>query len=185
MDSLSVAWWRRPRYAVTVDYGQLAAAAEIAASAEVCQRLSIEHLVVRVDCRQLGSGDMAGQAPSRQAPASDWWPYRNQMLVTFAAMRTIGLGTTTVLLGTVKSDEVHRDGSPTFVKAMSSLVSMQEGAMTVEAPAMHLSTLELIRAAEVPPELLAFAHSCHKAEVACGMCRGCSKYLEVLSGLSA
>ena len=170
MDSLSVAWWLRPRYGVTVDYGQLPATAEIAASAEICRCLSIEHITVKVDCRQLGSGDMAGAEPSRHAPESDWWPYRNQMLVTFAAMRTIGLGVTRLLLGTVKSDEVHRDGSPAFVEAMSSLLSMQEGGMTVGAPAIHLSTLELIRSAEVPPEILAFAHSCHKTEVACGNC---------------
>ena len=178
---MSLAWWLRPRYAITVDYGQLPAAAEIAVSAEICRRLSIEHLTIRVDCRQLGSGDMAGEAPNTHAPASDWWPYRNQMLVTFAAMRAIALGVTKLLLGAVKSDEVHRDGSLAFIQAASSLLSMQEGGMILEAPAIHLTTPELIRAAQMPPEILAFAHSCHKAEVACGQCRGCNKYFEVLS----
>ena len=33
------------------------------------------------------------------------------------------------------------------------------------------------------PGVLAWAHSCHKADVACGNCRGCNKYFEVLREL--
>lgn len=59
MDSLSIAWWKRPEIGITIDYGQLAAQAEITASQLICRRLGIEHHVVRIDCRSLGSGDMA------------------------------------------------------------------------------------------------------------------------------
>jgi len=179
MDSLALAWWVRPEIGITLDYGQLAAEAEVSASKAICKRLEIQHCVVSIDCRAVGSGDMAGAQADAHAPASDWWPYRNQMLVTLAAMKAISLGVTTLYLGTVKSDGSHRDGTPEFIGAISRLMALQEGGMTVEAPAIELSTAELVRKAGVPRDMLAWAHSCHKSNVACGRCRGCNKYLEV------
>lgn len=183
MDSLCIAWWKRPNVAITIDYGQLPAAAEIAASTAICQQLGIEHHILRIDCRSLGSGDMAGAEASVHAPATDWWPYRNQLLVTLAAMKCIGLGVTHLLIGTVKSDGSHRDGTPTFVAAISNVLALQEGGLQVEAPAIDMTTAELARESGVPAGVLAWAHSCHKADVACGDCRGCNKYFEVLREL--
>jgi len=183
MDSLSIAWWKRPNVAITLDYGQLAAEAELRASKAICAILDIEHHVLRVDCRLLGSGDMAGVKADANAPASDWWPYRNQLLATLAAMKAISLGATHLWLGTVKSDGSHRDGTQEFVDALDRLLSLQEGGMRVEAPAIGLSTAELVRLARVPFDQLAWAHSCHKANVACAQCRGCNKYFEVLEEL--
>jgi 7-cyano-7-deazaguanine synthase len=179
MDSLSLAWWKRPDLAFTLNYGQLAAKAEVAASQAICERLEIPHQVLDIDCRDLGSGDMAGRSADDLAPATDWWPYRNQMLVTLAAMKAISYGVTHLWLGTVKSDGIHRDGSPEFMSAMSNLMALQEGGMVVEAPAIELSTAELVRISGIPAGFLAWAHSCHKADVPCGDCRGCNKYFEV------
>lgn len=179
MDSLALAWWKRPEIAITLNYGQLAAKAEIAASRAICNRLGIEHHIVSVDCRSLGSGDMAGASADSLAPASDWWPYRNQMLVTLAAMKAISLGVNVLYIGTVKSDEGHRDGTAAFIEAISHLMMLQEGEMTIEAPAIRYNTAELVQISEIPTTMLAWAHSCHKAEVACGNCRGCNKYFEV------
>ncbi|MDT4332995.1 7-cyano-7-deazaguanine synthase [Methylomonas sp. MV1] len=180
MDSLAVAWWKRPDHCITIDYGQLAAEAEITASKVICEKLGIEHHVIRVDCRSLGSGDMAGTPPDGYAPASDWWPYRNQMLLTFAAMKVLPLGVKTIWIGSVKSDKSHQDGTIQFLESMNALLSLQEGGMTVSAPAIDMTTPELIRYADVPKNILGWAHSCHKANVACANCRGCNKYFEVL-----
>jgi 7-cyano-7-deazaguanine synthase len=184
MDSIAIAWWKRPDVAITVDYGQLPARAEIGASTAVAGRLNIEHHVVTVDCKSLGSGDMAGLTANEYAPASDWWPYRNQMLITFAAMKAISLDVQTLLVGSVLSDGSHQDGTPAFVSAMSALLGLQEGRMTVLAPAIELSTIELIRLSGVPDTELAWAHSCHKSDVPCGNCRGCNKYFKILADLN-
>jgi 7-cyano-7-deazaguanine synthase len=184
MDSIAVAWWKRPDVAITVDYGQLPARAEIAASTSVAERLNIEHHVVTVDCKSLGSGDMAGITANKHAPASDWWPFRNQMLITIAAMKAISLGVQQLLIGSVFSDGSHRDGTPAFVSAMSAVLGLQEGGMTVLAPAIELSTIELIRLSGVPDTELAWAHSCHKSDVPCGSCRGCNKYFKILADLN-
>jgi 7-cyano-7-deazaguanine synthase len=183
MDSISLAWWKRPDLAFTLDYGQQAAATEIAVSAKICSELQIEHHVISVDCSSLGSGDMAAKRADRLAPASDWWPYRNQLLITLASMRAVSLGVSNLYIGTVRSDEGHLDGTVEFVRLMDALQAYQEGFLRVEAPAIGFSTAELVREANVPMSVLAWAHSCHRAEIACGQCRGCNKYIETLHEL--
>jgi 7-cyano-7-deazaguanine synthase len=179
MDSSALAWWLRPDIAITIDYGQLAAPAEIAASTSICQLLGLRHEIVHVDCRALGSGDMAGERPDAHAPASDWWPYRNQMLITFAGMKAIALGATQLWIGTVSSDGTHADGRGRFFELINELMAFQEGNLSVEAPAIGLSTVDLVRRSGIPASALAWSHSCHRANVACGQCRGCNKYFEV------
>lgn len=184
MDSIAIAYWKRPHHAFTINYGQLAAKAEIGAASAVASELGIEHHVFELDARELGTGDMAGKLPDRNAPASDWWPYRNQFLVTVAAMRGVTLGITELMLGSVKTDAQHRDGTPAFVERLDALMKCQEGGISVTAPAIEMSTIQLIRHASVPRNLVAWAHSCHKADLPCGQCRGCNKYLETIHELS-
>ena len=184
MDSVAIAWWKRPQWAVTVDYGQAAAKAEILAATQVCKVLGIAHEVIAVDCSALGSGDMAHAMPDTHAATSDWWPYRNQLLVTLASMRAIVRGVQILYIGTVKSDgESHRDGSQDFVRLIDGLLSYQEGELRVVAPAIHLTTTELVKTAAVPAGLLAWAHTCHKADISRGACRGRNKYLATLAEL--
>jgi 7-cyano-7-deazaguanine synthase len=185
MDSLCLAWWLKPEVAITVDYGQLAAAAEVEASSQVCALVGSEHHILRIDCRSLGSGDMAGTTPHESAPASDWWPYRNQMLLTFGAMRAVALGVDRLLIGCVATDAAHADGSPRFIERISALLGCQEGSLSVEAPAIGMTTVELVEKSGVPLDMLALAHSCHRASVPCGRCRGCNKYFETMHALGA
>lgn len=183
MDSIAIAYWKRPAIAVTIDYGQRPAAGEVRASGAVAEALGIEHHLVSADLSALGSGDMAETGALDIAPLSEWWPFRNQMLVTLAAMRTIALGVERLLIGTLKTDGRHADGRPEFIQAMNAVQRLQEGEMMLEAPAIELTAAELIRTSGVPMDVLAWAHSCHVADYACGMCRGCRKHYETLQEL--
>ena len=185
MDSVAIAFWQRPTIAVTIDYGQKPAAGEIRASAAVCADLEIEHHVIRADLSAMGSGDMAGNSPLAIAPVPEWWPYRNQALVTLTAMKVLALGVQHLSIGTLKTDAAHRDGSPEFIAAMNALLALQEGAMTLTAPAVGMNAAELIRVSRVPMEILSWAHSCHVSEYACGVCRGCHKHYETMRELGA
>lgn len=186
MDSIALAWWKRPQWAVTIDYGQKAATAEKIAAAHICDELKIDHNVITIDCSPLGSGDMANAFPDRHATTSDWWPYRNQLLITIACMRAISCDIQLLYIGTVKSDrESHLDATPEFVSLMDGLMAYQEGGLRVVAPAIDYTTAELVKEAAVPPGLLAWAHSCHKADIACNNCRGCNKYLATYAELGA
>jgi 7-cyano-7-deazaguanine synthase len=183
MDSIAVAHWTRPAVALTVDYGQRSAVGELRAATAVATALGLRHEVVHMDAKALGSGDLAGSAPHPFAPVPEWWPFRNQLLVTIAAARAVTLGCGRVVLGAVSTDGAHADGREAFIIAMDALLALQEGGIRLEAPALHLATLELIREAAVPLELLAWAHSCHRSDRACGFCRGCRKYLDVRAAL--
>jgi 7-cyano-7-deazaguanine synthase len=183
MDSACLAYWLRPSLAVTIDYGQAPARGEIEAASAMCDAIKLRHEILRVDCSMLGSGDLAKRAPLSIAPIPEWWPFRNQLLITLAAARFLGEGVKRIIMGTVRSDESHVDGSAPFVSAISSLMEMQEGAVRVEAPAIHLSTAELVAASAIPFEILAWAHSCHVDDFACGACRGCHKHFAAMKEL--
>ena len=183
MDSIAVAYWKRPEIAITINYGQKAAEAETAAAAQVATELSLRHEILKIDCTSIGSGDMAGTDPLESAPVPEWWPFRNQLLVTFAAARGMSLGVTEIMTGSVVSDKSHADGRPEFYHALDRLVALQEGEIKVSAPALRMSTAELVRAAKVPRSLLAWSHSCHTGNLACGGCRGCVKHYEVTKDL--
>ena len=185
IDSIALAYRYRPGVAFTIDYGQLAANGELRAAATVVEELGIEHEVIHVDLRTIGSGDLAGSSAHAIAPVPEWWPFRNQMLVTLAAMRGVTRGVTRILLGTVKGDREHADGRREFVAAMDRTLGLQEGGVRLEAPAIDMTAVELVQWSRVPLDLLAYAHSCHVAEFACGVCRGCHKHYRTFEALGA
>lgn len=179
MDSVALAYWKRPAVAFTLDYGQLAAAGEIRAATKVAHILQIEHHVIRIPCRELGAGDMAGSAGLACAPVPEWWPFRNQLLVTLACMKAVAIAVSEVMLATVRSDGAHADGTPEFFRCADELCSLQEGRVRITAPAIGMTTEELVARSGIPHDLLGWTHSCHKHAFACGRCRGCWKHLAV------
>lgn len=181
IDSTALAKWKTPRVALTIDYGQLPAQGEIRAARKIAEELGLAHEVLTIDCRVLGSGDLAGVPATTLAPAPEWWPFRNQLLLTIAAARAVALGVEHLLFGSVASDGFHADGRPEFFESMDCLTSLQEGGIRVSAPAITLTSVELIRVSGIKPSLLAWAHSCHKEDFACGSCRGCFKHQAVMS----
>jgi len=183
IDSTAIAFWKRPDLAITLNYGQKAAKAEIDASSAVCDALNIDHQILNIDCSSLGSGDMSNTPALDIAPKSDWWPFRNQMLITLGGMLAIQYKVNHIYIGTVNSDSYHKDGNIEFFQKMSELMSIQEGNISVSAPAHELSTNELIIESQIPIEILLWSHSCHKSNTPCGNCRGCNKYFDVISKL--
>ncbi|HWX23328.1 MAG TPA: 7-cyano-7-deazaguanine synthase [Candidatus Binatia bacterium] len=183
MDSVALAYWKRPAFAYTVDYGQLAADGEIRAAAAVCEQLAITHRVLRADCRKLGTGDLVGTAPSPLAPVPEWWPFRNQLIITLAGAKAITDKVTELMIGTIRTDGQHADGRVDFIKEISKLMSLQEGGIRVAAPAIDVSAVELMRISSVPLAILAWSHSCHVSALACGVCRGCTKHAATMTEL--
>jgi 7-cyano-7-deazaguanine synthase len=179
-DSIAIAYWLRPSLAITVDYGQIPADTEIRAAATVCSVLGITHEVIAANCSAIGSGDLSGKSALAIAPVPEWWPYRNQLILTLAAGVALRHGATELLIGTVSTDRSHADGTEAFIEQVSRLFSIQEGELKVSAPAIGMTSSELIKRAEVPMDVLAWAHSCHRSNLACGQCRGCTKHKNVM-----
>ena len=183
IDSICLTYLLKPKVAFTVNYGQNAAAAEIRAAKQLCDELSIQHEIVNVDCSELGSGDLSSKQQLAYAPKSDWWPFRNQLLITLCSPKAIELGLTELIVGSVKSDGYHKDGTARFYQLINELLSFQEGGLEVAAPGLKWSTEELIIQSKIPKSLLYIAHSCHKSNIPCGQCRGCNKFHSVMTGL--
>lgn len=183
MDSTAIAWWKRPDVAISVDYGQRPAAAEIEAARAVCADLGIRHEVVRADCSSLGSGDLAGRAPLRVAPVPEWWPFRNQLILTLAGIAAVRLGVAQLMIGALSTDGAHADGRVEFIEAVSRLMALQEGGIEVVAPAIRMTAVELVETSGIPRKVLAWAHSCHVGNLACGQCRGCVKHYRTWKAL--
>lgn len=183
MDSVAVAFWKRPEYSFTVNYGQLGAEGEIRAAQTLSRKLGITHEIITADCGELGSGDLIGKPQLPSAPVSEWWPFRNQLLLTLTGMKAVSLGIESLLFGAVKSDSSYKDGRLEFFQKMDELLFLQEGNIHVSAPAIDLTTLELIKTSNIPRSLLAWSHSCHISSYTCGHCHGCIKSLTVIREL--
>lgn len=179
LDSAALAWMYRPDLCVTVDYGQRAAEGELVASAALCGQMGLEHIVLSVDHSSIGSGNMSNKAPVKEAQAPEFWPYRNQCLITLAAMALASRGLGEIMIGIVATD-VHADGSPEFVETMDRLLRLQEGAVRLFAPARELTGVELLRRSQFPRDLIGLTFSCHTHRYACGQCGGCTKHQETV-----
>jgi 7-cyano-7-deazaguanine synthase len=191
IDSTSLCYWLRPELAITIVYGQRAAHAEVSASAEICRVMGIAHEIVRVDCSEVGAGSMSPGATQIKGlsdgalPMPEWWPFRNQLLITLGSARAVARGASELIIGTVATDSCHLDGGPTFLRLVDELTKCQEGSLHVSAPAHLMTSVRLVKESRVPRPLLAWAHSCHIGDFACGKCRGCQKHRDVMVGLEA
>ncbi len=179
MDSTALAYKLRPDLAITINYGQRSAVGEIRSATAVCDALSIEQVVLSANCSEIGTGPLSNNPQIDVAPVPEWWPFRNQLLVTLAAAYCVQRGVKEILVGSVKPDGLHADGRAEFYELLSRATAYQEGSITVSAPAIALTTAQLIADAKVPSEILALVHSCHVADFACGTCGGCAKNLAV------
>jgi len=180
IDSTALAFSEDPDVALTVDYGQVCAKAEVQSAGEVCRELNIPHEVVRADCSDLGSGSMTGDGDQLDvAPTQEWWPFRNQLIITLAAMRAVRFNASNLVLGAVQDDTDHADGRVEFFESLDQVICSQEGGLHVQTPAIHSTSIELVRKSQIPESIFAWAHSCHTANFACGICRGCRKYRRV------
>lgn len=180
MDSTAIAWWLRPEIAIFINYGQRPGKAERRAAEAVAGHVGMQFHALDVDCSALGTGSLAGTPQVSGAPSPEWWPFRNQLLVTLASAIALREGATTLMIGTIADDHGNRDGTQEFVDTLDRLLSQQEGGLKLAAPAIRLTAHELLTISAVPPEVLGWSHSCFVSDMPCLKCRGCAKQLETL-----
>jgi 7-cyano-7-deazaguanine synthase len=179
VDSICLAYGIKPEIAYTIDYGQTVADREIYVSEFICGELKIEHKVIKVDCKHLGSGSLANSKSSTISPSEEWWPFRNQLLITLASMQSVKDSVNEIYLASVKSDNFHKDGTKDFYTLINNLLLYQEGEIKVICPTLEYYSHELARKYNVPRNLITMAHSCQISNLACGKCSGCIKQLKV------
>ena len=185
LDSAAVASIERPDRALFVNYGQVPAEAERNAARAIAQHLDLELDEVDVDLSTLGSGLLAGHPQVVGAPTPEWFPFRNQHLVTIAAAQALKHDLGAVVLGLVKGDgERHKDGTPEFASMVDTLVRHQEGEVRVLAPYIDARPHELLARSGLGEDAMHQTHSCYRSGTACGQCPGCTRRTEVLQRLT-
>ena len=175
IESTCLAYVHRPERCVTFDYGQRQAAGEIRAAEAIAIYFGLTHEIIRIDVSQLGSGQMTGKEAIKAATIPELWPYRNQLLITFAAMRFVDSDNLQIMIGSTRSDAGHADGRAEFIELMDKTLSMQEGSVRLVAPAINIESIDLLRTSNIDPDVLDMTFSCFQAEYPCGRCRGCIK----------
>jgi 7-cyano-7-deazaguanine synthase len=185
IDSTCVAALANDPVCVTIDYGQLPAEGEIRAASAITSVLGVEHEVLKIDCSAIGSGLLAGAEESDLAPSEEWWPFRNQLLVTFASPIALRRQCSQIVVGSVRSDRFHRDGTPEFFDQLDRLTRDQEGGIRVVAPAINVTTDELVLEAHADTALLGWTFSCHRTAIPCGDCPGCNKRRGLLQRIAS
>lgn len=182
VDSAALAAAERPAAALFIDYGQRPATAERRAAGAVAAALGLELHEIALDLRPLGGGLLLDEKPIPGAPSPEWWPYRNQMLVTAAAAVALRLGLDRITVATVAGDgDRHADGTEQFYMALDTLLQLQEGHVGVATPAIHETSEELVARSGLGEDVLAWTVSCHRAALPCGDCPGCWKRARVMS----
>jgi 7-cyano-7-deazaguanine synthase len=180
LDSSALLYWKKPTLALIIDYGQLTFKAEQRAATEIAKAINVP-LEIKSFGGLSGAGSLFDGKFNKTDKYSEWWPFRNQFLITVASMYAIKNNIPTVLIGLTKSDTIYADSTEPFVSAMNKLTKIQEGAIEVVAPGMHYSTLELIKTSQIPLSILSWSHSCNTSHNPCGRCFSCKKYIQIFN----
>jgi 7-cyano-7-deazaguanine synthase len=176
VESTCIAYKVRPDICFTINYGQIAAPGELTASRLIAKALKLEHEVIETNVRELGLGLLAGRR-FEATSQPEFWPFRNQLLITLAAMRLYKSAEVHLLIGTIRSDRKHADGRAKFLSSMKKVLGIQKADLVLEYPASRLSTESLIRSTNLPNGILGYTFSCHTGPLPCGRCPGCVKNL--------
>ena len=183
VESTCLAKLTAPDLLLTINYGQAPAEGECRASKNLANLLGIPHQIVQAPLGHLGAGEMVGAPSSHSRHAPEHWPFRNQMLITIAAMALADRGLSSLIIGTVSTDSVHNDGTPAFLSAMQETLIVQDPKLKLLAPALYMTADDLVATSGTDLTLLRHTFSCHRGAVACGRCRGCQKSLALFKRL--
>jgi len=103
LDSAAIAAIQQPPSGLFIDYGQSSAAAERASARYVSRVLAIDLAEIAVDLSPVGSGLLVGERGSGQS-RPEFFPFRNQLLVSLAAAHCVQVGLSRIMLGITALD---------------------------------------------------------------------------------
>lgn len=167
IESTILAYEYKPNIAITINYGQASANSEIKASKYICTQLNIKHIILDVNIMQYFNKEF-----------EEWIPYRNQYLLTLAAMILAEHKVSELLIGTISTDKIHPDGTMEFIESINRLLMIDKPKIKVNAPFIMLTSDELLEKTTIPIDLLSIVHSCTVSSFPCNECNSCKKYYD-------
>ncbi len=203
LDSTVAAWLAAQQMsielALTMDYGQRAAPAEIAAAARVAAALGIPHRVIALPwIKQIihsALTDFSCSLPHLQpeeldapaaahAAAAVWIPNRNGLFINIAGVFAEALSCEGIVVGfNAEEGATFPDNTPEFVQAAEQALrfSTRTG-LRIIAPTLHMTKAEIVQAGRAAGAPLEFVWSCYDAGPRpCQKCESCLRLRRALA----
>jgi 7-cyano-7-deazaguanine synthase len=208
LDSTVAAWLLRPAVepvlALTVDYGQRAAAREAAAAYALARRLGVPHRLVALPWirEAAGSaltdprralpeptpGELDDALAAHRSAAGVWVPNRNFSLIAVAATWAEVNGVPFVVCGFNREEaRTFPDNSELFVERVNAALELStRNHVRVLAPTQGMDKAEIVRtglARDIPLEL---CWPCYDGGVQpCGRCESCRRFVRAVGAAGA
>jgi 7-cyano-7-deazaguanine synthase len=181
--------------ALTIDYGQRAAAREVDAARRIAERLALPHRVVALPFfRELGGGalldaelelprpdratlDRGGRAVAKSADRV-WVPNRNGVFIEVAAAFAESLGADAVVVGFNREEAAtFPDNSQGYLEAMNGALAFStRGRVRLASPTASLDKVEIVRAGSECDAPLDLIWPCYEGGAdPCGTCESCQR----------
>lgn len=178
VDSACLLKWKYPQIALFIDYGQPPAKREFEAAKSLCKDFSIP--LKKITLPIYKSQVIKNGEHWIHSEFNEWYPFRNQFLVTIGAIFCQTNSIKNLLIGSVSTDSHYKDGTKKFYSNLVDLVSYQEGQINIECPAIDMTSLELINISCILNETLLKTYSCTMSKnYACGKCKSCQKRRQI------
>ncbi len=181
--------------ALTADYGQRAAEAEIRAARDVCSHLGVNHRIIELpwlgeitgtalvstasDLPQLETDELNDAEATGASAEAVWVPNRNGVLINIAAAFAESLGCDAVVCGfNAEEAQTFPDNTPEFAAAATEALAFStRSKVRVWSPTQELTKAEIValgRRLEAPLDLV---WSCYQAgPEPCGTCESCLRF---------
>jgi 7-cyano-7-deazaguanine synthase len=182
--------------ALTLDYGQRAAAREVEASARIAARLGVPHRVLALPFfAELAGGalldrklelprpdvaalDRGGEALAASADRV-WVPNRNGVFIEIAAAFAESLGADSVVAGFNREEAAtFPDNSREYVAAVNGALAFStRGRVTLASPTAELDKVGIVRAGAACGAPLDLIWPCYEGgPEPCGSCESCQRW---------
>lgn len=186
--------------ALTFDYGQRAAEAEIRASGRICAHYGLAHQVIKLPFLQeithcalvnresavpeLSAGQLDNADVTAQTARAVWVPNRNGLFINIAAAYAESLGAGCVVTGFNREEaQTFPDNSLDFVRAISqSLAFSTLNRVQVVSYTLMLDKKEIVALGRRLGAPLELVWSCYHGGVEmCGRCESCQRLQRALA----
>ncbi len=182
--------------AITFDYGQRAAAREIATAAQLCAQWKIPHRTIHLpwlgqtsasaltkvsrDIPHLQSSELDNLTTTTQSAAAVWVPNRNGVFLNVAAAIAEAEGVPWIVAGFNREEAAtFPDNSPNYVEALNrSLEYSTQGKVALISPTQAMMKRDIVSWAKEHHVPLDQIWPCYEGgETWCRKCESCLRFL--------
>lgn len=180
-------------HAITFDYGQKSSTMEISSSAAICDKLGLEHTIIKLPwLAHLGDSALtsAEEVPKLEMNQLDnkeicdetarkvWVPGRNVVFTSIALSFAEAEGAEKIIVGwDLEEAGTFPDNSKEFLDAFNHLLEIGSlDDIQIEAPLIHMNKSDIVKMGEGIVAPLNISYSCYMGEEEhCGICESCMR----------